>query len=511
MQTRHKNSLLFQISVFGISFGANLVFVVLSSLFLLDILNDPFFGFIEKNYDKNPTLRSIYLLSWVTNFGIPTFLSIYHSYPIYLALWQGKITDLAQRRLLNTPLIQASIGLIGYSLGFFSNILAILVYDKANLNWQTFLSFLLINFIAFFFTSGIVYYSLEFIIRKKYIPILFPDNKLANTKGVIPISIHSRFFLVYAGTGLFPMFVFTKILLGQLSLTKLDLLSTTITVVFLFLVCSSLLVVFFTSSSYQTPITQMRDATVKIRQEIYDVQIPVRAADEIGYLAESINEMAKELQEKEFIKDTFGKIVDPSVRDYLLRGNISLGGELEEASILFCDLRDFTTLSENHSPELVVELLNQYFEKMSECISREGGMVNKYIGDAIMAIFNVPIKLELHCDHALNAAIAMRQELEKLNQTFVEQGFPKIANGIGLHTGKVIAGNIGSKSRMEYTVMGDTVNATSRIEGLCKSYQIPLLFSKTFYENLKTPQGTYIGKSNVKGKKQSIELYGLTI
>ena len=295
---------------------------------------------------------------------------------------------------------------------------------------------------------------------------------------MIPISIHTRFLLVYTATSLFPMFVLVKILLGHLSPTKIEILFGIILLVCFFLISISLLVVFFTSSSYQTPLTQIRDATIKIRQEVYDVQIPVRAADEIGYLAESINEMAKELQEKEFIKDTFGKIVDPSVRDYLLQGNISLGGELEDASILFCDLRDFTTLSDNHPPELVVELLNQYFEKMSECISREGGMVNKYIGDAIMAIFNVPIKLEQHCDHALQAAIAMRHALKKLNQTFTEQGFPTIANGIGLHTGKVIAGNIGSKSRMEYTVMGDTVNVTSRIEGLCKTLQIPESLSK---------------------------------
>ena len=511
MQTRQKNSLLFQLSVFGISFGANLILAILTSIFLVDILNDPFFGFLDKNFDKKPVLGVIYNLSWITNFGIPTFLSIYHCYPVSLALWREETSPLAQRRMLNTPLIQGSVGLIGYALGLFYNILALWVYDSSSFNWQIFFSLLLMTLIAFFFSFGIVYYSLEYIIRKKFIPILFPENKLTNTRGVIPISIHTRFLLVYTATSLFPMFVLVKILLGHLSPTKIEILFGIILLVCFFLISISLLVVFFTSSSYQTPLTQIRDATIKIRQEVYDVQIPVRAADEIGYLAESINEMAKELQEKEFIKDTFGKIVDPSVRDYLLQGNISLGGELEDASILFCDLRDFTTLSDNHPPELVVELLNQYFEKMSECISREGGMVNKYIGDAIMAIFNVPIKLEQHCDHALQAAIAMRHALKKLNQTFTEQGFPTIANGIGLHTGKVIAGNIGSKSRMEYTVMGDTVNVTSRIEGLCKTLQIPLLYSKTFYNSLQKPQGTYLGESSVKGKKQSIELYGLEV
>ena len=218
--------------------------------------------------------------------------------------------------------------------------------------------------------------------------------------------------------------------------------------------------------------------------------------------------MALELKEKEFIKDTFGKIVDPRVRDHLLSGNIKLGGELKEATILFIDIRDFTSISEKMQPDKVVVLLNRYFEKMSQCITEENGLVNKYIGDAILAIFGVPIKLDNHSNAAIRAALKMRIERNLLNKELVKEGFPSIQTGIGIHTGEVLAGNIGSTSRMEYTVIGDAVNIASRIEKLCKQFNYDLILSEATVMQLSDIfNPIYLDTVKIRGKEQLIKIF----
>lgn len=172
-------------------------------------------------------------------------------------------------------------------------------------------------------------------------------------------------------------------------------------------------------------------------------------------------------------------------------------------------LRGFTSLSEKLSPSQIVEMLNIHFETMSRCIEEEGGLINKFIGDAIMAIYNVPIPRENHTERAYTSAKRMLSSLDLMNEDFIRKGLPELKIGIGIHTGEVLAGNIGSSSRMEYTVIGDAVNVSSRIESMCKETKRSLLVSEAARLRLpNTVNLDLLGEFHLKGRKELIKLYG---
>jgi len=254
----------------------------------------------------------------------------------------------------------------------------------------------------------------------------------------------------------------------------------------------------------------MKEATGEIRGGNYLIKVDVISNDEVGNLGESLNVMTEGLKEKEYIKDTFGRMVDPRVRDYLLDGKLDLGGEIREATILFADIRDFTSLSERLEPDKVVKILNRYFERMSKCVEAQSGLVDKYIGDAMMAVFGALGGQVNHARAAAGAALKMRQEREQLNAELRDEGLDEIQAGIGIHTGQVLAGNIGSSSRMEYTVIGDAVNVAARIEGLSKELSRDILISQASVERLSDEfTFEYLGKVVVRGKEQQVKIYYL--
>lgn len=136
-------------------------------------------------------------------------------------------------------------------------------------------------------------------------------------------------------------------------------------------------------------------------------------------------------------------------------------------------------------PDKVVAMLNKYFDVMGQCVTKNNGIINKYIGDAIMAIFGVPVENPNHARDAYNAALEMRTTLIELNEQFKKEGYPQLHFGIGIHSGEVLAGNIGASNRMEYTVIGDTVNSASRLESLCKEYDCDLIVSESTLNGMK--------------------------
>jgi adenylate cyclase len=274
----------------------------------------------------------------------------------------------------------------------------------------------------------------------------------------------------------------------------------------------SLLLTFLISDDFHSPLTKLGDAANEISKGNFEINLPLLKSDEIGKLTERFNEMSLSLKEKEYIKDTFGKAVDPRVRDYMLGQNLKPGGELKFATVLFSDIRSFTTISENLNPDQVVDFLNIYFEKMSQCITEKGGIVNKYIGDAVMAIFGAPLDLENHFDLAFEAALNMIHARDALAKTFEMQGLPALRSGIGIHTGNLLSGNIGSKDRLEYTVIGDTVNLSSRIESLCKKTGHDFLISGETFDRLSEKNKAfckYEGKVRVKGKTNTAKIYSV--
>ena len=262
------------------------------------------------------------------------------------------------------------------------------------------------------------------------------------------------------------------------------------------------------ASRMSRALTRVNDAMQRLeRQEYVKVDV-VRTGDELEDLATGFNAMVDGLQERDKLKTTMGKYMTEAVVAHLMAGEVELGGKTLEVSILFCDLRDFTSLSEKREAQEIVGLLNEYFTEMVDCVIAEGGVVDKYIGDNIMAVFGAPVSRPDDAMRAARAAVAMREALARLNQRFVARGLPALRFGIGIHTGEVVAGNIGSVKRMEYTVIGDAVNLASRLESKTKELATDILISDATYERAKGAiDGEPAGEIHVKGREQAVAIY----
>ena len=190
--------------------------------------------------------------------------------------------------------------------------------------------------------------------------------------------------------------------------------------------------------------------------------------------------------------------------------SLSLVGEKRKITLLFSDIRNFTHISEQYRPEQVVKYLNEYFSAMVEIIFRNNGVLDKFIGDGIMVEFGVPLEDENQELNAVNTAIEMIQGVKELCKKWRDEGknIPNIEIGIGIHTGMAVIGNIGSEKRFEYTAIGDTVNAASRIEQLTKELKSPILFSKTtaiaIQDKIKIK---HMGSQTIRGKNEPIDVY----
>lgn len=213
------------------------------------------------------------------------------------------------------------------------------------------------------------------------------------------------------------------------------------------------------------------------------------------------------------IKGAFSSYVSSELVGEILKDpdNLKLGGDEKEISVLFSDLRNFTSMSEKLTPIELVSLLNQIFDPMTEAILKEKGMLDKYIGDAIMAIFNAPISVEGHAERAVQAALAMVEVKEAKNAELISQGLPPIEIGIGVNTGPAVVGNMGSRLRFSYTAIGDAVNLASRLEGMNKPYGTRILISENTKQALDEPYSGYLlrlmDRIRVAGKSEPVTVY----
>ncbi len=219
--------------------------------------------------------------------------------------------------------------------------------------------------------------------------------------------------------------------------------------------------------------------------------------------------MIEDISTEKRMKSTMSRYMDPAVAAQLLSGGEDvLGGKSVTATVLFSDIRGFTTLSEELGPIKTVSLLNEYFSIMVEVITKQGGMLDKFIGDALMAAFGLPVAHDDDEDRAVRAAIGMINALKQFNETRAAAGKSPVDIGIGLNTDSVVSGNIGSPRRMDYTIIGDGVNLASRLESACKQYASRILISENTFKKLR---GTYrireVDSVVVKGKHQPVGIY----
>ena len=219
--------------------------------------------------------------------------------------------------------------------------------------------------------------------------------------------------------------------------------------------------------------------------------------------------MIEDISDEKRMKGTMARYMDPAIADQLMAtGKEVLGGAESEATILFSDVRSFTTLTETLGAQGTVGLLNEYFTLMVDCLQKEGGMLDKFIGDAIMAVFGLPLPREDDPDRAVRAGIGMLVELEAFNQARKTRGMMAIEMGLGINTDEIVSGNIGSPKRMNYTVIGDGVNLAARLETACKQYGAKMLISDATVKKLR---GTYrmreADRVVVKGKTEPVVIF----
>jgi class 3 adenylate cyclase len=207
------------------------------------------------------------------------------------------------------------------------------------------------------------------------------------------------------------------------------------------------------------PIRDLVEATREVRGGNFQVKVPVRGGDELGELANSFNEMADGLAQKEKYRTVLNQVADEKVAQQLISGEITLGGELRQVSVLFCDIRGFTPLTENMPPGEVIDMLNEHMTALTQVVRQHNGVLDKFVGDALMAIFGAPVRHGNDTLAAAHCALELIRTRESLNQHSRYQ----LRVGVGLATGSVVAGGMGSVERFHYTVLGERVNLASRL------------------------------------------------
>ena len=234
----------------------------------------------------------------------------------------------------------------------------------------------------------------------------------------------------------------------------------------------------------------------------FDVHSPVYDGTQIGQLQLGFNQMVEGLAERERLRETFGAYVDPDVAQRILEEGTSLEGEEVEVTIMFVDVRDFTSFAERTPAPEVVAAINRLFECIVPIIHEHGGRVDKFVGDGLLAVFGAPRRLEDHADQALAAALEIERKVRAGDAGELEIG-------IGLNSGPVVAGNVGGSGRLEFSVIGDPVNVAARVEAATRQTGDTVLIAERTKELLKDTDARLVERegAELKGKTQPVRLY----
>ena len=255
------------------------------------------------------------------------------------------------------------------------------------------------------------------------------------------------------------------------------------------------------SKSILRPIADLRRATQAVREGRYDVSVPVTTGDELGELAASFNQMVEGLAERERIREAFGTYLDKSVAEYILSEGFSEEGVEREVSVLVCDVRDFTAFARQAEAKEVVARLNELFEIVVPIVTRHGGHVDKFVGDGLLAVFGAPESYPDHADRAVRAACEIATRVNS------DEG-PGLRIGVGVNTGRVVAGSIGGAGRLNFSVIGDPVNVAARVEAATREVDEDVLITEATRRELSAAiEAEPCGEHELKGIAEPVALY----
>ncbi|HEY2775204.1 MAG TPA: adenylate/guanylate cyclase domain-containing protein [Candidatus Binatia bacterium] len=393
---------------------------------------------------------------------------------------------LVRRRVLSAPLMYAVSGFLAWIVGI---PLFIGITLGAYGRWSSELAsqHIFTPMINGYLAATISYFVVDRIFRAIVYPKVFPDGGLAGVPGAMVLGVRGRFFQLLLSLSFIPMFVMlglTRAAVVRLDDPHLHLdpvellhqLSAASQATFLVYVLVGGVLAVLVTRTVTRSIEEAARALRRVQKGDLNVRVSVESADEIGVLEDGVNQMVAALRDREKILQTFGRVVEPGVRDRLLSGQVGQHGELRRATVMFCDLRGFTAYSEANGAEEAVATLNEFFTVTTAWVRECGGIVDKFIGDAALVVFGLldddrSIAAAEHAAaSAMRCALGLEDRLLELNVHRRADGRDPLAVTIAIHSGEVVAGVIGSVDRHEYTVIGDTVNVASRLQQAAKDY-----------------------------------------
>jgi len=417
------------------------------------------------------------------------------------------LLETARRRVLNEPYFIVIIDALAWALGTF------LFWAAGSPGGMR------IGIGSGLITVTLAFFWVEHVSQHTRIPLFFPRGDLSTVSGVTSISLRVRFIALLFAVSLVPLsFVHLTIQrFGNTDMTDtaslialVHRLEKTIVMESAIFMCVAIVLSFIVLHHLKRPVEEIIRVMGHVKKGDFSQKAKVYTNDEIGFAGEMLNSMNQGLMDRELIKDTFGKYVDRRIRDEILSGRVSLDGERKNATILFADLRNFTPLVAVSPAKDLIYMLNSYFNEISRAIDQNGGLILQFIGDEVEAVFGAPVAGDHNEAAAVKTALEMRGRLDLLNKRFRDRGMPPIAHGVGIHTGPVLAANIGSAYRSTYSLIGDTVNMASRIQELTKRFKTDILVSEEIQAVLKDEyEFIAMAETRVRGKTGPVQVYSL--
>lgn len=454
-----------------------------------------------------------------------TFLIVSYAAPLLRYAWRGAPQPApveVRQRALSAPLVIAMITFAPWlvSLAMFP-LITLYLFERWSLELmsQQILSPLVNGFLA----ATTSYFLLEAVFRHGVVPRVFGTARLLDVPGVWSLGVRGRLALYVIAVAFLPLFTMLGLARGaadriaagvQIS-RVVQLLEFASLGTFVVYVTLGVLLTFLIARWLTGPLQSVAAALREIERGGLEVDVPMTSDDEVGRVEDGVNKMAAALRDNQRILQTFGRIVEPTIRDRLLSGDLPREGELRPATILFCDLRDFTAFTERSRPEEVVATLNAFFSAMTAVVREQGGFVDKFIGDALLVVFGLfdedDGRRGAHA--AVRCGLAMEERLAELNRARRAAGEGALGIAGSVHTGDVLAGIIGADDRHEFTVIGDAVNVAARLLQVAKDRDWDFVLSGATYDRALADgfdgPAQRGGFAELRGRREKVEVVQL--